>query len=59
MTNELRNIERLHHELLMIQKREADRHDMDSHLNSEMADDLDEAISHLEAIVYYDPAPIY
>tara|TARA_R100000781_G_scaffold114321_2_gene84812 strand:+ start:772 stop:951 length:180 start_codon:yes stop_codon:yes gene_type:complete len=59
MTNELRNIERIFHELLLIQKREADRHDMDSHLNSEMADDLDEAISRLESIVYYDPTPIY
>ena len=56
--NEVHYVERALKTLTTIQKREKERHCMDTHLNTEMSSLLEEAIENLEQIVYYDPTPI-
>ena len=45
--------------LVRVQAREDKRHIMDAHLNSEMRENLEEAIESLELIDEYDPTPIH
>ena len=52
--SDLVTLEKAYKELVSIQKREDSRHIMDTHLNHDMRELLDEAVAHLEGIVYYD-----
>ena len=45
--------------LTRVQTREDRRDMMDAHLNSEMRDNLEEAIEYLERIDDYDPTPVH
>ena len=57
--SDLLTVEKAYKELVSIQKREDSRHVMDTHLNHDMRELLDEAVAHLAGVVYYDPVPMY
>ena len=57
--SDLVTLEKAYKELVSIQKREDSRHVMVTHFNHDMRVLLDEAVAHLEGVVYYDPTPMY